>query len=56
MTMLKDGRYPRVFGWKEALEEYITHIRECKRREIQFDLDKALARENILNGLLIVNY
>lgn len=53
MTMLKDGRYPRVFGWKEALEEYITHIRECKRREIQFDLDKALARENILNGLLI---
>lgn len=53
MTMLKDGRWPMVFGWKEALEEYITHIRACKRREIQFDLDKALARENILNGLLI---
>ena len=53
MTMLKDGRYPRVFGWKEALEEYITHIRECKRREIQFDLDKALARENILNALIV---
>lgn len=53
MTMLKDGRYPRVFSWKEALEEYITHIRTCKHREIQFDLDKALARENILNGLLI---
>lgn len=53
MTMLKDGRYPRVFGWKEALEEYIAHIRECKRRELEFDLDKALARENILNGLLI---
>ena len=53
MTMLKDGRWPMVFGWKRALEEYITHIRACKRREIQFDLDKALARENILNGLLI---
>ena len=53
MTMLKDGRYPRVFGWKEALEEYIAHIRECKRRELEFDLEKALARENILNGLLI---
>ena len=53
MTMLKDGRCPRVFGWKEALEEYIAHIRECKRRELEFDLEKALARENILNGLLI---
>ena len=53
MTMLKDGRYPRVFGWKEALEEYIAHIRECKRREIKFDLNKALARENILEGLLL---
>lgn len=53
MTMLKDGRYPRVFGWKEALEEYIAHIRECKRRELEFDLNKALARENILEGLLL---
>ena len=53
MTMLKDGRWPMVFGWKGALQEYITHIRACKRREIQFDLNKALARENILNGLLI---
>lgn len=53
MTMLKDGRRPMVFGWKEALQEYITHIRECKRREIEFDLNKALARENILEGLLI---
>ena len=53
MTMLKDGRYPRVFGWKEALEEYIAHIRDCKRRELEFDLNKALARENILEGLLL---
>ncbi len=53
MTMLKDGRYPRVFGWKEALEEYIAHIRECKRREFEFDLNKALGRENVLEGLLL---
>lgn len=55
MTMLKDGRYPTVFGWKSALQEYITHIRTCKRREIQFDLDKALARENVLKGLLLAS-
>lgn len=53
LTMLDNGRFPRVFGWREALQNYITHIRTCKRRELQFDLDKALARENILNGLLI---
>ena len=53
MTMLKDGRYPTVFGWKSALQEYITHIRTCKRREIQFDLDKALARANVVDGLIL---
>lgn len=51
-TMLKDGRWPTVFGWKECLQEYITHIRACKRREIEFDLAKAQERLNIVEGLL----
>lgn len=53
MIMLNQGRFPKVFGWREACDAYIAHIRECKRRELEFDLEKALARENILNGLLI---
>jgi len=53
MILLDQGRFPKVFGWREACDAYITHIRECKRNMIQFDLDKALARENIINGLLI---
>ena len=53
MILLDQGRFPKVFGWREACNAYITHIRTCKRNMIQFDLDKALARENILNGLLI---
>ena len=53
MILLDQGRFPRVFGWREACDAYIAHIRACKRNMIQFDLDKALARENILNGLLI---
>lgn len=53
LLMLDNGCYPRVFSWREACDAYITHIRSCKRREIQFDLDKALARENILNGLIL---
>ena len=51
MTMLENGRFPRVFGWREALLNYITHIRTCKRREYQFDLDKMLARKNVVEGL-----
>lgn len=53
MILLDQGRFPKVFGWREACDAYIAHIRQCKRNMVQFDLDKALARENILNGLLI---
>lgn len=53
MILLDQGRFPKVFGWRESCDAYIAHIRQCKRNMIQFDLDKALARENILNGLLI---
>ena len=53
MVLLDKGRFPKVFGWREACDAYIAHIRECKRNMVQFDLDKALARENIVNGLLI---
>lgn len=53
MILLDGGRFPKVFGWREACDSYITHMRECKRNIILFDLDKALKRENIVNGLLI---
>ena len=53
MILLDKGRFPKIFGWREACNAYISHIRECKRNTIQFDLDKAVARENIVNGLLI---
>ena len=53
MILLDKGRFPKVFGWREACDAYITHIRECKRNMIQFDLDKALARENVVEGLIL---
>ena len=53
MILLDKGRFPKIFGWREACDAYIAHIRECKRNIIEFDLNKALARENIINGLLI---
>ena len=53
MVLLDQGRFPKVFGWREACNAYIEHIRQCKRNIIQFELDKALARENIIEGLLL---
>ena len=52
MVLLDQGRFPRIFGWREACNAYIAHIRQCKRNIVQFDLDKALARKNIVDGLI----
>jgi len=52
MILLDQGRFPKIFGWADACRAYITHIRKCKHNEVQFDLDKALARKNIVDGLI----
>lgn len=53
MTMLENGRFPKVFGWKELLQSYINHEKVVYRRGFEFDLNKKLKRVHILNGLLI---
>jgi DNA gyrase subunit A len=44
---------PKVMGLKECLEHYIRHRHEVIVRRAQFELDKALEREHILEGLKI---
>jgi DNA gyrase subunit A len=44
---------PKVMPLKEVLEHYIRHRHEVIVRRTQFDLDKALEREHILEGLKI---
>ena len=53
MTMLEDGRYPRVFGWKETLLQHLKHEELVYRRGFEFDLAKINKRIHILDGLLI---
>ena len=50
---LDQGRYPKVFGWREACLAYIAHMDECKRRELKFDMDALIYRNHILDGLKI---
>ncbi len=44
---------PKVLTLKQCLEHYSTHRHEVIVRRTQFDLDKALEREHILEGLKI---
>ena len=53
MTMLRDGRYPQVFGWKAALEEHLKHEKQVYRNGFLYDLHKIENRIHILDGLLI---
>jgi DNA gyrase subunit A len=48
-----DGGAPKVMNLKQLLERFIAHRHEIVVRRTQFDLDAALAREHILEGLKI---
>jgi len=48
-----DKGAPKVMDLKTLLERYIEHRHEIIVRRTQFDLDAALAREHILEGLKI---
>ena len=52
-TMLDDGRFPKVFTWKEMLQAHINHERVVYRRAFEFDLNKIKKRIHIIDGLLI---
>ena len=53
LTMLDNGRFPKVFTWKEALGAHLDHEREVYIKGFQFDLKKIESRLHILEGLLI---
>jgi DNA gyrase subunit A len=44
---------PKVLTLKELIEHYVAHRHQVIVRRTQFDLDKALEREHILEGLKI---
>lgn len=52
MVMLKDGKVPQVFGLKEAMLEYLSHSKKVLKNKITFDLQKAKARLEIVEGYL----
>ena len=47
------GGEPKILNLRQALDVYIEHRKEVVLRRTQFELDKALARAHILEGLKI---
>lgn len=52
-TMLDNGRFPKVFTWKEMLQAHIDHEKVVYRRGFEYDLRKIEHRIHIIDGLLI---
>lgn len=53
-TMLENGRFPRVYGWKELLQAHIDHEKEVYLRGYEYDIRKIEERLHIIEGLLKV--
>jgi len=52
MLSLVNGQ-PMILGLRAMLDHYLDHQKEVIRRRTQFELDKALARIHILEGLKV---
>lgn len=52
MVAIAEGK-PQQLGLKKVLDYYIKHQKDVVTRRTQYDLDKAKAREHILQGLMI---
>lgn len=50
-TVLENGRFPKVYGWREMLLAHLTHETIVYRRGFEFDLRKINARLHILEAL-----
>lgn len=53
MVMLDNGCFPKVFGWRKALLAHIDHEIACKKRMYEWEIEKILARINVIDGLLL---
>lgn len=53
MIMLDQGKKPKVFGWREALQAHIDHEIEVYTNAFKYDVKKIDARLHIIDGLMI---
>lgn len=52
MMMLQEGKFPRIYTFKEILESYLEHLSMVLRKSFKYDLKQAEERLEILDGYL----
>ena len=53
MTMLENGRFPKVFGWKEALQQHLDHEKQVYINCYNYDLEQLQHRLKIIKGIIL---
>lgn len=52
MIMLKDGKYPKKFSWKEVLQEFLNHQKKIYKRIFEYDKNLFENKILILRGII----
>ena len=52
MTMLENGRYPKVFGWQEALTAHLKHEKQVYTNMYKHQLNVLNYKLKITNGII----
>ena len=53
MTMLENGRFPKIYGWKAALQAHLTHEEQVYTRVYEHERQKLKHRLKIVLGIII---
>lgn len=53
MVMLENGKFPKLYNWKTALQSYLNHEKIIYTNAFNYDLKKIERRLEIIEGLLI---
>ena len=52
MTMLEDGRFPKIYGWRQALQAHLDHEKIVYINLYQQELNKLEYRLKIVEGII----
>ena len=52
MTMLENGRFPKVYGWKEALQAHLAHEEQVYTKVYEHELQELKYKLKIVEGII----
>ena len=52
MTMLENGRFPKVYGWKEALQAHLAHEEQVYTKVYEHELEELKYKLKIVEGII----